>query len=275
MLNTIIASKRSEVEALRRKMSLKALREAAAAAPRTRSLSRALREQPGVSLIAEVKGRSPSAGVIRAAFDPVEIACIYEGAGAAAVSVLTDHTYFGGRPEYLSEIRRSVKLPLLRKDFIISEHQVYESRVLGADAVLLIAAVLDDHELKGLMELTAALGMESLVEVHSLAELERATAAGASLVGINNRDLGTFRTDLKHTRELAVHLPPEVTTVSESGIRTRDDVLALEAWGVDAVLVGETLMRADDIDARVRELLGTSRQLRGKPLNKQYDKAGG
>jgi indole-3-glycerol phosphate synthase len=258
MLDQIIASKRSEVETLRRRTSLAAWREAAAAAPPTRSLSRALRAQPGVSLIAEVKGRSPSAGVIRAAFDPVEIAGLYEGAGAAAVSVLTDRTYFGGRPEYLSAIRQSVALPLLRKDFIISGHQVYESRVLGADAVLLIAAALDDHELKDLMELTVALGMEPLVEVHTPGELERATAAAASLVGINNRDLGTFRTDLKHTRELAAHLPAGVTKVSESGIRTREDMLALAAWGVDAALVGEALMRAGDIGARVRELLGTA-----------------
>ncbi|MBE0466870.1 MAG: indole-3-glycerol phosphate synthase TrpC [Candidatus Desulforudis sp.] len=256
MLNKIVASKLEEVQTNRRIRSLEAVKRAAEAGPETRSLKRALVEKPGVSLIAELKRQSPSAGLIRSDFDPVLIAGVYERAGAAAISVLTDHQYFGGRPEYLNQVRRAVGLPLLRKDFIVSDYQVYESRALGADAILLIAAVLDDSRLREYQELADALGMECLVEVHDLPELERTVASGATLIGINNRNLRIFKTDLATSRELAAQLPPEALKVSESGIRNRGDVLELESYGFDAVLVGETLMRAPDIAAQVRELLG-------------------
>jgi indole-3-glycerol phosphate synthase len=256
MLNRIIASKLEQVEADRRAVPMASLRRAAETRGPALSLIRALRRRPGVSLIAELKRRSPSAGVFRTDFDPVRIAGIYERAGAAAISVLTDFPFFGGRPEYLREVRRAVQLPLLRKDFIVSEYQLYESRALGADAVLLIAAVLDDASLRDFQALATELGMECLVEVHRPEELERALASGAKLIGINNRDLRTFRTNLATTVELARRLPADVTKVSASGISRRADILELESCGVDAVLVGETLMRAPDIGARIRELMG-------------------
>lgn len=260
MLSEIITAKREAVQRAGREVPLAVVRRVAQASElETRSLGRALRRRSGVSLIAELKRRSPSAGLIRPDFDPVRIAQIYEQAGAAAISVLTDQHYFGGHPEYLRQVRRVVELPLLRKDFIISDYQVYESRALGADAILLIAAALDDVELLDFQELATGLGMECLVEIHDRQELERAVASGAMLIGINNRNLHTFRTNLDTTGELAVHLPPDVVKVSESGIRSREDIVQLAASGIDAVLVGETLMRAPDIGARVRELLALVR----------------
>jgi indole-3-glycerol phosphate synthase len=256
MLSEIIAAKREVVQRAGREVPLEEVRRAAQAPElETRSLSRALCRRAEVSLIAELKRRSPSAGLIRPDFDPVRIAQIYEQAGAAALSVLTDQHYFGGHSEYLRQVRRVVELPLLRKDFIISDYQVYESRALGADAILLISAVLDDIELRDFQELATGLGMECLVEIHDRQELERAVASGAMLIGINNRNLHTFQTDLDTTKELAVHLPSDAVKVSESGIRSREDIVQLAAYGIDAVLVGETLMRAPDIGARVRELL--------------------
>jgi|Deesub1362A_J573_1020465.scaffolds.fasta_scaffold00091_76 indole-3-glycerol phosphate synthase len=260
MLNRIIACKLEEVRTCRRTVPLAAVRRAAEVGPAPRSLSRALRQRPGVALIAELKRCSPSAGLIRADFDPVRIAGIYAAAGAVAISVLTDQRFFGGRPEYLRWVRQTVELPLLYKDFIVSEYQIYAARVLGADAVLLIVAVLDDYELRDFRELAAELGMECLVEVHDIREVERAVTSGAAMIGINNRDLHTFETDLATTEKLAGYLPPEVTKVSESGLKSRADLLTLEAHGIDAALVGETLLRAPDIGACVRELLGISPQ---------------
>lgn len=257
MLDKIMAAKIEEVRESSRAVPLAAVHRAVAAAPPVRGMRAALRNRPGVSLIAELKKQSPSVGLIRPDFDPVRLALVYEAAGAAAISVLTDHQFFGGRPEYLRQVRETVGLPLLRKDFIISDYQIYEARALGADAVLLIVAVLDDIRLREFQVLAGELGMDCLVEVHDGQELERAVASGATLIGINNRNLRTFKTDLATTRELVRHLPAEVTKVSESGIRSREDILALEQCDVDAVLVGETLMRAEDVGAAVRGLLGT------------------
>ena len=207
-------------------------------------------------LIAEVKKASPSAGVIRADFEPVSIARTYQAHGASCLSVLTDVPYFQGHLSYLGAIRAAVVIPLLRKDFLIDEYQVVEARVAGADCVLLIAEILDDPTLRALLERARSLGMDALVELHDAENLDRVLAAGADLVGINNRDLRTFRTDLEHSVRLRERVPPGVTLVAESGIHTRADVERLEAAGIDAILVGESLMRADDIGRAVENLLG-------------------
>jgi indole-3-glycerol phosphate synthase len=255
ILQEIAAYKREFVAAARRQRSLADVRGAARDAAPAADFAAALR-QPGVSLIAEVKKASPSRGVIRADFDPERIAAAYAEAGAQALSVLTDEAYFQGSIAYLQAARRVAGLPVLRKDFVVDQYQVYEARAIGADAVLLIVALADGSQLADLLGLTAEAGLAALVEVHDAAEVDRALSAGASVVGINNRDLKTFRTTLDTTFALVERLPASVTKVSESGIETRADVEKLAAAGVDAVLVGEALMRAPDVAARTRELLG-------------------
>ena len=216
----------------------------------------------GVALIAEVKKASPSAGVICPDFDPVRIAKEYEGAGASCLSVLTDEQFFQGSLDYLRQIRAAVKLPLLRKDFIIDERQILEAIEWGADAVLLIVAILDDARLSRFHALAVEAGLAVLVEVHDEAELDRAVAVGAQLIGVNNRDLKTFKVDLATTERLAAKLfPPRATSpasllVAESGINTRADVERLAKCGAGAILVGESLVRTGDIRAKTRELLG-------------------
>jgi len=225
-----------------------------------RGFRAALLEAPEVALIAEVKRASPSAGVIRPDFDPVAIARTYAESGAAAVSVLTDRPFFQGGPEHLEMVRREVPLPLLRKDFVLDEIQVIEARALGADAYLLIVAALDAHCLGRLVAAGRELGMDALVEIHDEAELRAALEAGADLIGINNRNLHTFEVDLAVSERLAPRARREagrpVAVVAESGIRLRADVERLKACGVDAVLVGETLMRAPDLAAATRALVG-------------------
>ncbi len=214
-----------------------------------------------VALIAEVKKASPSAGVICKDFDPVRIARQYEAAGADCLSVLTDEKFFQGSLEYLKQIRATVKLPLLRKDFIIDERQILEAVEWGADAILLITAILSDAQLKHFHTLATEAGLAALVEVHDEAELERALAAGANLIGVNNRDLKTFKVDLGTTERLADRLRKapggaEKILVAESGIHTRADVQRLAQCGAQAILVGESLMKHADIQSKVAELLG-------------------
>lgn len=221
-----------------------------------RGFAGALRRQKGVALIAEIKKASPSAGVIRADFDPVRIAGEYEAGGATVLSVLTDKSFFQGQLDYLRQIREVVQLPLLRKDFIIDELQIYEAVAAGADAVLLIAAILDDAQLKAYRQLAGQLKLAALVEVHDERELARALDAGAEIIGINNRNLKTFQVDLATTEKLAVQIPAGKIIVAESGIRTRQDVTRVAAAGVHAILVGESLMRSDNIAGKVKELLG-------------------
>jgi indole-3-glycerol phosphate synthase len=238
----------------------------AALAPAPRDLIAALRTAPGVALIAEVKRASPSKGVLRPDLDPVELAVTYAAGGASAISVLTDERFFQGRLEHLTHIRAQVAshpaddhqpqpLPLLRKDFIVHAYQVYEARAAGADALLLIAAVLSDAELEGLLSLTHALGMAALVEVHNEQELRRVLRLAPRLIGVNNRDLTDFSVDLNVCLRLRPLIPPGVCMVAESGIHTRADVARLAAAGVDAMLVGEALVTASDIGAKIRELL--------------------
>jgi indole-3-glycerol phosphate synthase len=256
ILDEIVATKRREVAAARLRMPLEELEAQAVEAPPVRDFRAAL-EGPGpIQLIAEVKKASPSARVIRADFDPIAIARTYQAHGAACLSVLTDVPYFQGHLSYLARIRAAVAIPLLRKDFLIDEYQVVEARLAGADAILLIAEILDDAMMDHLIARARALGMAALVEFHDEANLPRVLAAGADLVGINNRDLRRFVTDLDLTLRLRDQVPPGVVLVSESGIKTRRDVERLEAAGVSAILVGETLMRADDIGLAVERLLG-------------------
>lgn len=209
-----------------------------------------------IRLIAEVKMASPSRGVLRTDLDPVKLARTYARNGAAAISVLTEERYFGGSLEHLAAIGEAMdNIPLLRKDFIFDPYQVYESRAGGASALLLIVAILSDSELSELLSLSHELGLMCLVEVHNQAELERAIMSGAQIIGINNRDLKTFAVDLETTRRLRPLIPQDRIVVSESGIKDRGDVQKLRQWGVDAMLVGEALVTAGDIDKKVKELL--------------------
>lgn len=273
ILERILAAKAEEVARARGAVPLAEVRAAAAAAPPPRDFAAALArprhlgDHPGavpVAVIAEVKRASPSRGVIRRDFDPVAIARAYARAGASAISVLTDAPFFQGHLDHLRAIRQAVDLPLLRKDFILDPYQVYEARAAGADAVLLIAAALGDAgRIQALRELAEDLGMAALVEVHTPAELEAALAAGARIVGINNRDLRTFETRLETTLELAGQVPPEVLLVSESGIRTPEDCRRVAAAGARAVLVGEQLMRQPDPGAALLELVGAGAPVPG------------
>lgn len=201
---------------------------------------------PGMSFICEVKKASPSKGVIASEFPYLEIAGEYEAAGAAAISCLTEPFYFCGADRYLEEIARDVKIPVLRKDFTVDEYMIYEAKVLGASAVLLICAILDDVQLKEYTVIARDLGLSVLTEAHTEAEVLRAMDSGANVIGVNNRDLTTFQVDLETSIRLRRLVPPEYLYISESGIRTRNDIAVLEQNGVDGVLIGETLMRLPD-----------------------------
>jgi len=258
ILSEILATTRTHVEWSKARTPIEEIKERASHMPLTRDFRAALLSSNGTALIAEVKKASPSKGVIRQDFDPLKIARIYAENGAACLSVLTDAPYFQGRLEYLHQIRAIVETPLLRKDFIVDPWQIYESKAEGADAILLIVAALGKPDLCQFLKLARENQLAALVEVHDEAELLEALEAGADLIGINNRDLHTFRTTLDVTLNLVktVAIPPDTVLVSESGIFTRPDVLKLQAAGVHAVLVGESLMREADIGAKVRELLG-------------------
>jgi indole-3-glycerol phosphate synthase len=256
ILDKIVATKRTEIAVAKVACAEAELRARLADAPPVRDFFAPLAAGGPIKLIAEVKKASPSAGVIRADFDPVAIAAIYESHGATCLSVLTDEPYFQGRLEYLVAIRAAVGLPVLRKDFILDTYQLVEARVAGADAVLLIAECLDDCNLRKLFNEACELGMTPLVELYEPENLPRVLEAGATLVGVNNRNLHTFEVDLDHTLRLRKQIPDDCVLVGESGIRTHDDVLRLESAGVDAILVGESLTREPDIGAAVGRLLG-------------------
>lgn len=245
-LDEIIAQKNLEVQRLLPRADK--LRAAAALRDDVRSFYDALRADPTrLSMIAEVKRASPSAGTIATDFDPLTIARGYEKAGANALSVLTDEKYFQGRLEYLSLIREQVDIPCLRKDFIIHEAQIFEAVVAGADAILLIVAALDQPTLEHLLEVAHTFQLDALVEVHDLPELERALATDARIIGVNNRNLKHFTVDLGTTEKLAEEVPDDVVLVAESGIKTVADAQRLAEAGADALLVGETLMRSQNI----------------------------
>ena len=223
--------------------------------PPTRDFRSALIAGPR-AIIAEVKRKSPSRGVLREDFDPIMMASIYEKNGAAAVSVLTDREFFGGSDSDLVGIRREVGLPLLRKDFIIDASQIFESRMLGADAILLIARILSESFLKSFLETAGSLGLSALVEVHDRADVEKALAAGAEIIGINNRDLATFSTDIRTTLDLLEVIPQGKIVVSESGINSKGDIELLASAGAHAFLIGEALVKEADPAAKLRELMG-------------------
>ena len=254
ILDSIVAVKRDEVARRKAETPLAELERRIASRPVPLNLSGALWGDE-VRLIAEVKKASPSKGLLRADFDPEALARSYEANGAAAVSVLTDQ-HFQGTVEHLSTVKKTVGIPVLRKDFVTDPYQVYEARAYGADALLLIVAVLDGPQLRELLREAAGLWLQCLVEVHDRAEMEEALDAGAEIIGVNNRDLHTFHTDVRVTEELAHLVPRGKFLVSESGISAREDLRRLGRMGVHAVLVGEALVTSQDPGARVRELLG-------------------
>lgn len=260
-LDRIVATKHEEVAELAERISIDKALDAIAGMPATKGFTRALTlgRKRDMGLIAEVKKASPSKGLIRPDFDPVEIAKTYEQAGADCLSVLTDKQYFQGSGAYLQAVRQAVNLPLLRKDFVIDELQIYEARLLGADAVLLIAAILTTEQIASFMKTAASIGLDSLIEVHSEEELKQVLGlkleAGA-LIGINNRNLHTFETSLAATEQLSKLVPPNVPIISESGIAGPEDMAFLRSTGASGVLVGEFFMRQDHIAAAVRSLMG-------------------
>ena len=260
ILRKIIEAKREELEERKRKIPLSVLQMRLAEAPEARPFAAVLKRETGepIRLIAELKKASPSKGVFRSDFDAEKILLAYEQSPASALSILTDEKFFLGSLDNLALARQMTTKPLLRKDFILDPYQLYEARVYGADAVLLIVAALDDSRLKDLLHLAGELGMDALIEVHTETELEKAIEAGAKLVGINNRNLQTFEVDLGTTLRLQKLIPNSCVVVSESGIETREHVKALEDTGVDAILVGEALIRSNDPIAKAKELLGIS-----------------
>jgi indole-3-glycerol phosphate synthase len=256
-LAEIISHKRQEIEPLIQRAEK--LRYAALQRNEFRSLASAINvESDRLGLIAEVKKASPSAGIIAKDFDPVSQAKKYADAGASAISVLTDEKYFKGKLEYLTQIQQIVDVPVLRKDFIVHESQIYEASVAGADAILLIVAALSQEDLKRLFDCANTYQLEVLMEVHDLPELERALETDVKIIGVNNRNLKTFEVDLKNTESISEEVPEDILFVSESGIKTPQDASLVASWGADAVLVGETLMRADDVGSTVKKIMESS-----------------
>lgn len=259
ILDEIVAYKKQEVERTRSYFPLDKLKAQIKGVRPPRDFKYAVSGAGGpdaIRIIAEVKKASPSKGVLKADFYPYEIAKIYQTCGAVAVSVVTEERYFKGSLSYLTPIKNYLRLPVLRKDFIIDEYQVYETFIAGADAILLIAAILEKDHLKGLVELSQTLGMTPLVEVHSSDELKAGLEAGAVVIGINNRDLKTFKTDINLTATLAPEVPGDKILITESGIHTLDDIMKLKQAGAEAFLVGEALMTAPDIPKKLKELRG-------------------
>jgi indole-3-glycerol phosphate synthase len=256
ILDEIVAYKKTFVETCRARRPLESLKEACVTLGDPPSFFEALIEGDDIAVIAEVKKASPSKGIIRDDFDPVDIARTYERNGASAISVLTDEKYFQGSDAYLTDVSRAIGIPVLRKDFVIDPYQIYEAKCIGASAVLLIVSALSPEVLGRLFEISKELMLDVLVEVHTQEELFLALDIGADIVGVNNRDLRTFETDLQTTFGLLESVPDDRVIVSESGISNRDEIVRLRDAGVDAVLVGERLMREIDIGRSLRKLLG-------------------
>ena len=260
ILDQIVADNRLELEARKRTIPLEELKRVALEQSPPLDFASALCGER-IQLIAEIKKASPSRGIIRPDFNPAELAQTYAGNGASAISVLTETRYFKGSLSHLRDIRKALgnkRFPLLRKDFICDPYQVYESRAYGADSLLLIVAILTPEKLEELLKISHELGMSCLVEVHNGAELEIALKSGARIIGINNRDLKTFSVDLTVTQRLRPLIPEDRIVVSESGINDRNDIQKLKKWSVDAVLIGEALMSAPDIAAKMKELLAAT-----------------
>ncbi|NOX58157.1 MAG: indole-3-glycerol phosphate synthase TrpC [Planctomycetes bacterium] len=267
ILDQIVADKRIEVERQKAALPFEEVMAMASNAPPPRDfkLAATADSSGAIKLIAEIKRKSPSAGLIREPFEPADIALVYQKAGAAAISVLTDEQYFGGRLEYIKEVRDVVDLPVLRKDFVVDRYQIAQARAAHADAILLIAEVLSPKTIYEFANVAGELGLAVLVEAHSEVNLKAVLNAMGTplpdnvLIGINNRDLTIQQTDIDTTARLAKLLPPSTVLVSESGIHTRDDVVAVQQAGANAILVGEAILAASDMAAKMRELLGTDR----------------
>jgi len=255
MLDKIIAQKREEVKQKKKVATMTYLQERIAQRKPALDLALALKGDH-IRLIAEVKQASPSRGMLSHNFNPIKLAQTYTAGGAAAISVLTEANYFMGSIEHLAAIKEVIGLPLMRKDFIFDPYQVYESRAYGADALLLIAAILSQAQLDELLSLSHSLGLRCLVEVHNAGEVEKAILSEVEIMGINNRDLNTFVVDINTTRRLRPLVPKEKIVVSESGIKSKRDIEKLGKWGVDAVLVGEALVTASNVMAKMKELIG-------------------
>ena len=255
ILSRIIEEKRREVDRMQKKVPLNDLKEEAESLYIKSMFKKSISRKGHINLIAEIKKSSPSQGIIRGDFDPLKIALAYQAAGASVISVLTDERFFDGKLEYLKMIKELVSVPLLRKDFIIDEYQVYESAVSGADAILLIAHILTQEELNRYFCVAKELGMDVLVEVHNEEEVEKALKSHASIIGINNRDLTDFNVDISVTQRLIRLIPETKVIVSESGINSYEQVMFLKSLGVNAVLIGEIFMRAENIGEKVRELM--------------------
>ena len=247
---------RQRVEEAKRQTPLAEIKRQALALPKGDFRFEKALAKPGLSFICECKKASPSKGLIAADFPYLQIAKEYEAAGADAISVLTEPKWFLGSDRYLEEIASAVSTPCLRKDFTVDDYMIYEAKLLGASAVLLLCAILDDAQLREYLALCDGLGLSALVEAHDEAEVDRALNAGARILGVNNRDLKNFTVETENSRRLRARIPEDVLFVSESGVRTAEDVARLAAIGADAVLIGETLMRAPDKTAKLRELKG-------------------
>jgi indole-3-glycerol phosphate synthase len=255
ILDDIVAYKKTELTTQKQRISLQQLQDMPLFHATPPPFVKTLREWPGRTIIAEVKKASPSKGVIRADFEPLSLAKTYEANGAAAISVLTETRFFQGNLDYLRVIHEQVRRPLLRKDFLFDPYQVYEARAFGASAILLIVAILSDGQMNELGALARSLGLDCLVEVHDEAELERALACGAELLGVNNRDLRTFHTTIETSERLVRLIPKHLLVVSESGLSRREQLTRLESLGVRAFLIGETFMAAPDPGVPLRALI--------------------
>ncbi|QEK11760.1 indole-3-glycerol phosphate synthase TrpC [Crassaminicella thermophila] len=256
LLNNIVAYKRKKVEEEKKIVSFDILIDQIELCDNTKDFKESIKGNKDISIIAEIKKASPSKGVIKENFDPISIAKTYSKNKVEAISVLTEDKFFKGKKEYLSDIKKQISIPILRKDFIIDIYQIYQSKALGADAILLIAGILSKKELIDFQRIAKELGLMCLVEVHNKYELENVLDTEAEIIGINNRDLKTFKTKLETTEKLMKYIPKDKIIISESGINTREDMTFLESLGVDGVLIGESLMRAKSIDEKLRTLRG-------------------
>lgn len=258
ILNDILLQKRKDLDELKQRMPLARLQRIIEKSerPKPRSFKNAILSTRHLNIIAELKKASPSEGVLRENFQPLRIASLYEYAGACAISVLTESHFFKGRPSYLKTVRQVTKLPLLRKDFIFDRFQLYETALLEADAFLLIASILSEEELKDLIALGKELQMDALVEVHSDSELKKAVEAGATIIGINNRDLKTLKVDPERAKQLIPHIPKGIAIVVESGLSSHDELMMYKSLGANAFLIGSTLMKSPDIAGTLQKLLG-------------------
>lgn len=257
VLQDIIEKKKETLSYSRSKTPLSELKAMISGLEETRDFKNAIKREKGIRLIAEIKKASPSRGIIRAEFDPLEIASIYEDKGVDAISVITEKDFFLGNLNYLRAVKEKVTRPILRKDFIFDEYQIYESRAYGADAILLIGAILDRIQAEEYLHMARELGLSVLFEIHDYYDLEKALRINADIIGINNRNLKSLQVDINTTFLLKKEIPPDRVAVSESGIRKRNDVLRLDLAGIDAILVGTSLMESEDIGGKIDELLST------------------